>query len=271
MIGVEKMTASDVPTVRNALASASYVAEEGGLDASFAGLFGRIAQTYFQRYGDCSDALARIAAKNHRNGSLNSLAHIQKDLGYDFCRAVSADNPIVAAPLRRTDCSLVSDGAAALVLGRISERTAAGMDIRIRAMAHVNDALPMSARDMTQLRGAAAAWALTLERAGLSLDDIDFAESHDCFTIAELMQYEAMGLAVHLAAAPVAIDGATEPGGRLPINLSGGLTAKGHPYRRHRRINACTGGPSVGRRPRRCGDHESAAGWVVQYGRRWGC
>ena len=96
------MTGNSGPDIQKALASASYVAEEGGPDASFAGIFAQIAQLYFQRYGDKSDALARIAAKNHGYGALNPLAHLQKDLGYEFCRRITAENPLVAPPLRRT-------------------------------------------------------------------------------------------------------------------------------------------------------------------------
>jgi acetyl-CoA C-acetyltransferase len=229
VIGAEKMTATPNPEVQKALVSASYVAEEGGEGASFAGIFAQIARLYFQAHGDKSDALARIAAKNHRYGAMNPLAHLQKDLGYEFCRTVSADNPLVAPPLRRTDCSTVSDGAAALVLAHPDVARGREREIRIRAVAQVNDALPMSGRDMTRLEGAARAWALALERAGLGLDDLDFAESHDCFTIAELMQYEAMGLAPYGRGADLVEEGATELGGRLPVNLSGGLKAKGHP------------------------------------------
>jgi len=229
VVGVEKMTASPGPEIQKALASASYVAEEGGPNASFAGIFAQIAQLYFQRYGDKSDALARIAAKNHAYGALNPLAHLQKDLGYEFCRRVSVENPLVAPPLRRTDCSLISDGAAAIVLAAPDLAADRSREIRIRATAHVNDALPMSGRDMTFLEGAARAWKQALSRAGLTLDDLDFAESHDCFTIAELMQYEAMGLAKPGRGADLLEEGATSKGGRLPVNLSGGLKAKGHP------------------------------------------
>jgi acetyl-CoA C-acetyltransferase len=229
VVGAEKMTSNSGADIQKALASASYVAEEGGPDASFAGIFAKVAQLYFQRYGDKSDALARIAAKNHAYGALNPLAHLQKDLGYEFCRRISAENPLVAAPLRRTDCSLVSDGAAAIVLAAPDLAADRDREIRIRATAHVNDALPMSGRDMTFLEGAARAWKLALSRAGLTLDDLDFAESHDCFTIAELMQYEAMGLAEPGRGAGLLEDGATSLGGRLPVNLSGGLKAKGHP------------------------------------------
>jgi acetyl-CoA C-acetyltransferase len=229
VVGAEKMTSNSGPEIQKALASASYVAEEAGPDASFAGIFAQIAQLYFQRYGDKSDALARIAAKNHGYGALNPLAHLQKDLGYEFCRKVTTENPLVAPPLRRTDCSMVSDGAAALVLAAPDLAAGRAREIRIRSSAHVNDALPMSGRDMTYLEGAARAWKLALARAGLALDDLDFAESHDCFTIAELMQYEAMGLATPGRGADLREEGATALGGRLPVNLSGGLKAKGHP------------------------------------------
>jgi acetyl-CoA C-acetyltransferase len=229
VVGAEKMTGNSGPDIQKALASASYVAEEGGPDASFAGIFAQIAQLYFQRYGDKSDALARIAAKNHGYGALNPLAHLQKDLGYEFCRRITAENPLVAPPLRRTDCSMVSDGAAAVVLAAPAVTESKDREIQIRATAHVNDALPMSGRDMTFLEGAARAWRQALSRAGLALDDLDFAESHDCFTIAELMQYEAMGLAKPGHGAELLEEGATSLGGRLPVNLSGGLKAKGHP------------------------------------------
>ena len=116
VVGAEKMTATPADQVGGILMKASYVKEDDRPGMSFAGVFGHIAQLYFQRYGDQSDALARIAAKNHKNGVANPYAQMQKDLGYEFCRAVSDKNPLVAGPLRRTDCSLVSDGAAALVL-----------------------------------------------------------------------------------------------------------------------------------------------------------
>jgi acetyl-CoA C-acetyltransferase len=124
---------------------------------------------------------------------------------------------------------MVSDGAAAIVLAAPGLAESNDREIRIRATAHVNDALPMSGRDMTFLEGAARAWKQALARAGLALDDLDFAESHDCFTIAELMQYEAMGLAKPGQGAELLEEGATSLGGRLPVNLSGGLKAKGHP------------------------------------------
>ncbi|WP_407194697.1 acetyl-CoA acetyltransferase [Bradyrhizobium sp. STM 3566] len=228
VVGAEKMTSASAEEVNRGLISASYVAAEAGA-GSFAGLFGQIANNYFQRFGDQSDALARIAAKNHRNGAANPLAHMQKDLGYEFCRTVSDKNPLVAGPLRRTDCSMVSDGAAALLIACPDIARQAEKSVRIRSLVQVNDFLPMNRRDMTRLEGCSKAWRMALDRAGLQLMDLSFVETHDCFTIAELMEYEAMGLANPGEGARVVLDGVTEPGGRLPVNLSGGLKAKGHP------------------------------------------
>src|SRR5689334_23173844 len=119
VVGVEQMTRTPGPEIGKILLKASYVRDEADIAGGFAGIFGKIASGYFQKYGDQSDALAMIAAKNHKNGVANPYAQIRKDLGYDFCRAESDKNPIVAAPLKRTDCSLVSDGAAALVLADV--------------------------------------------------------------------------------------------------------------------------------------------------------
>jgi acetyl-CoA C-acetyltransferase len=229
VVGVEKMTATPGPEVGDILLKASYKKEEADIPAGFAGVFGRIAERYFQRYGDQSDALAAIAAKNHRNGVANPYAQMRKDLGYEFCRMVSEKNPYVAPPLKRTDCSLVSDGAAALVL--TDEETARGMGkaVRFRAAVQVNDFLPISKRDVTRFEGAAEAWRRALEIAGIGLDELSFVESHDCFTIAELLEYEAMGLTLVGQGARAVLEGWTAKDGRLPVNPSGGLKAKGHP------------------------------------------
>lgn len=229
VIGVEKMTSGTAEEVRRSLVSASYVPQEGGPESSFAYLFSHIAQGYFQRFGDQSDALARIAAKNHRNGASNPLAHMQKDLGYEFCATISEKNPYVAPPLRRTDCSMVSDGAAALIIASPDVASSSEMSIGLRSISQVNDLLPMQGRDMTRLDGAARAWHNGLQEAELTLDDLDFVETHDCFTIAELMEYEAMGLTPVGQGRRAIMEGWTEPAGKLPVNLSGGLKAKGHP------------------------------------------
>jgi acetyl-CoA C-acetyltransferase len=229
VLGVEKMTDTAGPQVGANLLRASYLKEEGDTPGGFAGVFGGIAERYFARYGDQSDALARIAAKNHANGAANPLAQIRKDLGYDFCRTVSAKNPIVAGPLRRTDCSPVSDGAAALVLAHADVAAGFPKAVRFRAAEHVQDFLPMSRRDIVAFEGCGRAWSHALERARVRLEDLSFVETHDCFTIAELIEYEAMGLAAPGEGARLVAEGVTAMDGRLPVNPSGGLKAKGHP------------------------------------------
>jgi acetyl-CoA C-acetyltransferase len=229
VVGAEKMTEIAGAEVGDLLIRAAYLKEEGAIEGGFAGVFGRIAEAYFQRYGDQSDALAMIAAKNHKNGAVNPLAQMQKELGYEFCRAVSEKNPLVAGPLRRTDCSLVSDGAAALVLADVETALKAKKAVVFRAAEQVNDFLPMSRRDILAYEGPALAWRRALATAGISLDALSCAEVHDCFTIAELMIYEAMGLAAPGEGARVIREGVVAKDGKLPVNPSGGLKAKGHP------------------------------------------
>lgn len=229
VVGAEKMTAIPGNEVGDVLLTACYREEEADVQGGFAGVFGQIANSYFQQHGDRSAELAMIAAKNHENGMRNPLAHMQKDFGFDFCNTVSDKNPLVAGPLRRTDCSLVSDGAAALVLA--DAETAAQMQraIRFRARAHVNDFLALSRRDSIAFEGPRRAWAKALDQAGLSVRDLSVVETHDCFTVAEMLEYEAMGLAARGEGWRVIRDGVTRFDGALPVNPSGGLKSRGHP------------------------------------------
>lgn len=229
VVGVEQMTRTPSAEIGNNLLKASYLPEDGGTPGGFAGVFGKIAAGYFQRHGDQSDALARIAAKNHKNGISNPYAQMRKDLGYEFCRQESEKNPFVAGPLKRTDCSLVSDGAAAIVLADLDTAMRAKRAVLLRSLAHVQDFLPMSKRDILSFEGCALAWQQALGKARLALEDLSFVETHDCFTVAELIEYEAMGLAKPGQGARAILEGWTEKDGKLPVNASGGLKAKGHP------------------------------------------
>ena len=229
VVGAEQMTTTPAAEIGRNLLKASYVREEADIDGGFAGIFGQIAARYFQRWGDQSDALARIAAKNHKNGVANPYAQIRKDLGYNFCRTESEKNPRVAGPLKRTDCSLVSDGAAAVVLADVPTALKLAKAVAFRAAEHVQDFLPMSKRDVLKLEGCGQAWARALASAGIALSNLSFVETHDCFTIAELMEYEAMGLVPEGQGARAVAEGLTEKSGPLPVNPSGGLKAKGHP------------------------------------------
>lgn len=227
VIGAEKMTELDTPGVTKALSGASYQREEAGV--SFPQIFGRIAARYFQSYGDQSETLARIAMKNHANAMANPLAQMQKELSLEFCNTVSKKNPLIAAPLRMTDCSLISDGAAALIIVAPELAGEFRQAVTFRAAVHVNDFLPMSRRDMTGLDGPQQAFVRAFDQAGVTLSDMSFAEVHDCFTIAEMMIYEAMGLTEKGRGFEAVADGRVMRGGDLPVNLSGGLKAKGHP------------------------------------------
>jgi len=229
VVGVEQMTKTPGPEIGRNLLKASYLPEDGDIPAGFAGVFGNIAQAYFQRHGDQSDALAMIAAKNHANGVENPYAQMRKDLGYEFCRHESEKNPFVAGPLKRTDCSLVSDGAAAIVLADTQTALSMRRAVAFRANEHVQDFLPMSKRDILLFEGCEEAWNRALKSAGIALDDLSLVETHDCFTIAELIEYEAMGLAPRGEGGRVALERQTTKEGRLPVNPSGGLKAKGHP------------------------------------------
>lgn len=229
VVGVEQMTTTAGPEIGTNLLRASYLAEESGVQGGFAGLFGQIATAYFEKYGDQSDALAMIAAKNHANGVANPYAQMRKDLGFDFCRTVSDKNPLVAGPLRRTDCSPVSDGAAAVVLMDVASAMSMQRAVMFRSTAHVQDYLPMSRRDILRFEGCSRAWAQALGEAKLTLDDLSFVETHDCFTMAELLEYEAMGLTPEGQGARAIEEGWTRMDGKLPVNPSGGLKAKGHP------------------------------------------
>ena len=229
VVGVEKMTDTSSEKVGDILLGASYRPEEGDTKGGFTGVFATIANAYFQKYGDKSDILAKIAAKNHENGSVNPFAHMQKNLGFDFCNSVSEKNPYVAEPLRRTDCSMVSDGAAALIIQDFDLALSAKRAIAFRARRHVNDILPLSKREKTEFEGARQAWSYALQDAKINLEDLSFVETHDCFTIAELIEYEAMGLTKLGEGYKAIEEGWVQKNGKLPINPSGGLKSKGHP------------------------------------------
>lgn len=230
VVGAEKMTHLPGHVVRDILVRASYRKEECFTpEGGFAEAWAQLQQEYVRRYGPQDDALARIAAKNHYNATFNPLAHIRKDLGFEFCRHASERNPIVTGPIKRSDCSLVSDGAAAVVLACEDVARTKPKAVAFRATSHVSDLMPMSRRDMPAFECTATAWSRAYERAGVTVEDLDFAEVHDCFTIAELLQYEAMSLTPRGKGAMAIEEGWVLRDGKLPVNVSGGLKAKGHP------------------------------------------
>ncbi|MET3951379.1 acetyl-CoA acetyltransferase [Arthrobacter sp. UYEF36] len=228
VIGAEKMTHAGADVVGAALLGADYDMAGKASSTGFTGLFAEVAKHYEKRYGPVSDVLGTIAAKNHRNGVDNPYAQLRKDLGEEFCRTVSDKNPMVADPLRRTDCSPVSDGAAAVVLS-VAPTGGATAPVRLAGFGHANDFFPTERRDPTAFNATRASWQRALGMAGVGLEELDFAEVHDCFTIAELLMYEAMGLTEPGQGARAVEEGWVFKDGKLPINVSGGLKAKGHP------------------------------------------
>ena len=227
VVGAEKMTAVDGAAVTRALGAATYQKDEAGL--SFPQVFAEFAKAYAARFGDPAEAMAHIAVKNHAAAVNNPLAQLRKPLDLDFCRTVTDRNPLIADPLKKTDCSLVSDGAAAIVLVRADMAGDFKRAVGFRATQQVNDLLPLSAKDLALFEGPRRAFAQAYAQADVAVGDIAFAEVHDCFTIAELLTVEAMGLAAPGQGRQTVIDGATGRDGILPMNMSGGLKAKGHP------------------------------------------
>lgn len=228
VIGAEKMTHAGADVVGAALLGADYDMAGKPSTTGFTGLFAEVAKHYEKRYGPVSDVLGTIAAKNHRNGVDNPYAQLRKDLGEEFCQTVSDKNPMVADPLRRTDCSPVSDGAAAVVLS-VAPTGGASAPVRLAGFGQANDFFPTDRRDPTAFAATRASWQRAMAMAGVELEDLDFAEVHDCFTIAELLMYEAIGLTEPGQGARAVKEGWVFKDGKLPINVSGGLKAKGHP------------------------------------------
>lgn len=229
VVGAEKMTGNSTAEVTRALAGAGYQNDPQEAGLSFAQLFGQVSQRYTERYQSPLAAMAAIAVKNHANAMANPLAQMHRAMDFAHCNSVSPGNPLIAEPLRLTDCSLISDGAAAILLASPRRAREFRREVAIRALSQVNDFLPMARRDVLAFEGPQLAIQGALHEAGLGLDDLAFAEVHDCFTIAELLIYEAMGLAPKGEGHRALDEGWVNADGRLPVNLSGGLKAKGHP------------------------------------------
>ena len=227
VVGAEKMSHLPTAQVTRALGGASYQREEAAM--SFPDIFASFARAYAERYGDPTEAMAHIAVKNHANALRNPLAQMRRPLDLQFCLSPSEKNPMIADPLKVTDCSLISDGAAALVLVSDELIGSFSQAVGFRAAEQVSDLLPLSAKDLAAFEGPRRAVAQAYAAASVGVDDLSLAEVHDCFTIAELQLTEAIGLAEPGRGREVIIEGQTARNGRLPINLSGGLKAKGHP------------------------------------------
>jgi acetyl-CoA C-acetyltransferase len=225
--GVEKMTSQSTARVTEILAAAGDMDTEGSVGATFPALFAMIARRHMHQYGTTREHLAAIAVKNHANGARNPHAHLRKAITLEQ----ALGGKPVADPLTVYDCSLVSDGAAAVVLApwdRVHRFTS--HPVRVLAVAQTSDHLSLdSKRDITVFPAVAAAAGSAYAMAGLSPKDIDFAELHDCFTIAEIIASEDLGFVEKGLGGPFAEAGHSAIEGSLPLNTSGGLKSKGHP------------------------------------------
>lgn len=245
VLGVEKMNLLDTKGITHALATCSYWPEEGAQGYTFPGLFAEYAKGYAARYGLDPATLARmlasVSALNYRNGIDNPLAHFGKGgvadrLGLTTAEAIlrlpDEKNPIIAAPLRLHDCSLVTDGAAAVVLVRDDlDLAKSEKAVQIAGFGHVNERLAISVRpNMHELMAGKEAVRRAFEEARITIKDVDIAEVHDCFTINQLLTTEALGLSADGHAGYDYMEGRfSRDDAQCAVNLSGGLKAKGHP------------------------------------------
>ncbi|HUJ50771.1 MAG TPA: thiolase domain-containing protein, partial [Bryobacteraceae bacterium] len=225
--GVEKMTSQPTPKVTEILAGAGDLCGEVRAGATFPALFAMIARRHMYQYGTTREQMAAVAVKNHANGAKNPLAHMRKVITME---QALAGKPI-AEPLTVYDCSLISDGAAAVVivpLERASEFT--DKPVRVLGIAQASDNVALDEKeDITTLRAVRISAEKAYKMAGLKPSDIQFAEVHDCFTIAEIIATEDLGFVKKGEGGPYALAGKTCLKGELPVNTSGGLKAKGHP------------------------------------------
>jgi acetyl-CoA C-acetyltransferase len=225
--GVEKMTSQATPRVAEILASAGDVSGEMKAGGTFPALFAMIARRHMHDFGTRREHLAAVAVKNHANGARNPYAHMRKVITLE---QALAGKP-VAEPLTLYDCSLVSDGAAAVLLAPLERaREFTGRPVRIAGIAQTSDRFALDEKaDITTFPAVRAAGEKAYRMAGVRPEDIQFAELHDCFTIAEIIALEDLGFVARGEGGPYSAAGCTLASGARPVNTSGGLKAKGHP------------------------------------------
>ena len=226
-LGVEKITHTGTIQSTTLFSYCSDFFYEGGNGASFPGLFASIARSYMAKYKASEEDLARVAVKNHENGILNPKAHVRKKITIDDV----LKSPVVASPLKLYDCCPFSDGASAIILCNEDFAKKSGRPF-IEVIGSGRGASPAAVQgrdDITTIPSTVAAANQAYKMAGITAKDIDFAEVHDCFTIAELIDIEDLGFFKKGAGADAVREGATSRDGEIPINPSGGLKSKGHP------------------------------------------
>ena len=227
-IGIEKMTEIDVLTAVELIGRAGYYTWEfHNFGMTFPGYYALYATQHMKQYGTTERQLAQVAVKNHKYGSMNPAAHLQRVISIDDVLS----SRVVAWPLKLYDCCPLSDGAAAVILA--SEDRAKSLTdspIWVEAVGISSDTANVSKRpDFLGLRATVIAAEKAFKNANVAPSQLDLANVHDCFTIAEIMAYEDLGFCRRGEGGKMIEEGQTEIGGKIPVNLDGGLKAKGHP------------------------------------------
>jgi acetyl-CoA C-acetyltransferase len=225
--GVEKMTHRTTAEVTEYLAMASDMPFEQWNGITFPGLYALMATAHMHHYGTTEEQMARIAVKNHHNGTLNPKAHMQKEITLE--KALSSK--IIAWPMKLYDCSLITDGASCIILTSPDiAKNFTDSPVHIIGSGIASDTIGLYERDsLTSIKAAKLASKEAYKMSGVTPKDLDLAEVHDCFTIAELLAYEDLGFCKPGKSGIMIQDGETTLDGRLPVNPSGGLKSKGHP------------------------------------------
>ncbi|MFH1680108.1 MAG: thiolase domain-containing protein, partial [Candidatus Eisenbacteria bacterium] len=226
--GVEKMTDVDGGEATYALGTAADQEYECYHGITFPGLYAMMARAYMDQYGLTREELAAVAVKNHENGSKNPLAQFPMKITVEQV----AGSVMVAEPLRILDCSPITDGAAAIILCPLDQakKISKNRPVKIIGSGHATDSIAYHSReDLAFLPAVAKAAERAYAMAGVGPTEIDAVEVHDCFTIAEILAIEALGLVERGKGRTAAASGLTAIGGKIPVNPSGGLKSKGHP------------------------------------------
>ena len=225
--GVEKMTHRTTAEVTEFLAMASDLPFEQWNGLTFPALYALMATAHMHEYGTTEEQMARVAVKNHHNGTLNPKAHMQKEITLEKAMG----SKVIAWPLKLYDCSLITDGASCLILTHPDlAKKFTDSPVHVIGSGQASDAIGLYEREkLTSLKAARLAGQEAYRMAGVEAKDLDVAEVHDCFTIAELMAYEDLGFCGSGKGGNLIEEGTTELGGQLPVNPSGGLKSKGHP------------------------------------------
>lgn len=226
-LGVEKITHTGTTQSTTLFSYCSDFFYEGGNGASFPGLFASIARAYMTTHKANEEDLAYVAVKNHENGILNPKAHVRKKITVDDVMK----SPVVASPLKLYDCCPFSDGASAVILcnEEFAKKSRKPYVEVIGSGRGASPAAVQAREDITTIPSTISAAKQAYKMAGITPKDIDFAEVHDCFTIAEIIDIEDLGFFPKGTAAHAVTEGATKINGEIPINPSGGLKSKGHP------------------------------------------